>query len=258
MNKKFIAGLLTVSMLAVSAIPSFASDGAKTEFTYEDLKEGVLISGNATTKEPTIEITVPCLADTFINPYHIDYTGDDVEVKDLLGDDVSTNGILGAKNTVSNNGDVAVDMSIEELKVNSGAYDTKYKSFPITVSSKNVKSTNTGNKSMYLYMEIKDTAGSIKKVVATQNAKWAKVNGSFTEKALAGGKLKKPVTIAANKSVSFQFKGNVNANPTRTEYDSDGKKVKVDGKVKTEGNLWNAETDQPIVSYKIKFTPKSN
>jgi hypothetical protein len=148
-TKRFIAGLLTASMVAASAF-TVAAETKNVVGTYE-------VSGNSATYEPYIEINVPTNgADLVINPYGTigDLKGTmSAEAKDILGlsDTVSNASIISPKLTVENKSEIDVKMTIQDFKVTpsqtaSGNY--------ITIASSSVADKANAVKSAYVYLQV--------------------------------------------------------------------------------------------------------
>jgi uncharacterized cupredoxin-like copper-binding protein len=260
MNKKFIAGVLALSMVVTSGIPVFA--GSKVDKLYYDAlakaSKNKVVSGTSIVKEPTLEIDVPTSADDkliVINPYNIKF--DKAEMKDKLnGADVSGNYVISAVREIKNleGSDVGVKVQIADFKVGSGKYGVKVsdntvvKQFPVNLVGSSIKNKENKPKSLYLRMILKGDADGGERILKPKQDHKKKVGDATILDGSTTGK--KYVTIAPGKSGSITFDGDVNANPV-IKYKG------ADKKSHSDPDFWTGD-DNVTISYKLIITPMPN
>jgi hypothetical protein len=252
MNKKFIAGVLALSMVVTSGIPVFA--GAKVD--YSAVAKDAVVSGTSIIQTPTLNIDVPTSADDkllVINPYNIKY--DEAAVAgELNGAKVSGNYVISAVREIKNNAEsnVSVKVQIADFTVGSGKYGVTVsgdtvKQFPVNLVGSSVANKENKPKSIYLKMILKGDADGGELALKPKQDHKKKVGDDTKVAGATTGK--KGVTIAPGKSGSVQFEGDVNANPVI--------KYKYNKKAQVAKDLWSKD-DNVTVSYKIIFTPIAN
>jgi hypothetical protein len=261
-TKRFIAGLLTASMVVASAF-TVAAETKTVVGTYD-------VSGNSVTYEPFIKINVPTNgADLLIDPYGTigDLKGNiDAEVANALGlkDTVSNASIISPQLTVENKSEIDLKMTIQDFRVTpSKTASENY----ITIASSSVADKKNAVKSAYIYLQVAKDETLLGQHVKEANGKsdsgknLYKLNETYKNalkktvwelKAKAGkdkngkdlaenkGATLKDIEIKKDGKVYLKLMGDVNSEPI----------VKGDKNTK---DLWTPN-DKLAVSYKLVFS----
>lgn len=235
MKKKIFSAVMAMTMVMGLSLSAFADDAVLNDSTKATT--GQEITGESDILTPTIKVTVPTSADIVVNPFQLKSTISGTDYYDQ---------IVSVPQTIKNESNVGVEVNVEGLKVAvTGAAlneTTKKWESPITVMTGTAKSAKT--KSIYLYLAVGTDANEKDiKAVADHDA---------SGKEVAGASLAKAAILEAGDStpttVTFQIKGDVNANPTKDVLQEDGK-TKV-----TVADPW-VDDDAVTVKFKFTFTP---
>jgi hypothetical protein len=263
MNKKFIAGILALTMVFGTCVVASADD---TIDNYKDL-DVITVSGDGTLKNPHISITVPTVEKFIVNPYKVDVVTSagtlegngavftDAELE-ALGT-TSGNSIISKAHDLKNDSDVNIAVSVKAFKVSAGKYvkdaaalkksasENWIAAKEITVAGSSVKNKKNAVKSIFLQMELKDGANKTVKIKGVQDYKVKSGEVTYLT-ADEGGKKDRAIVIKPGNTGTIQLIGDVNESPVR--FFKNGKK-----KDKAADN-WSAK-DKISVSYKLILTP---
>jgi hypothetical protein len=243
MNKKFIASVLTISMLMGLSVPAMA--GSEGSIDWDDGKISFEISGNSIVKEPTIELNLPTNDQFVLNPFRID--------AQVLEQSVSGQ-VVGAVHELHNSGNVDVKIEVTSFVAtpNQG-YNADKKGFPIAIATSPVKAKDWAkSKTAYICLQMSND----KKVVDADDVPTRGVakavcsfdkNNKAIDAAKKGGKLvgTNAMTIKQGEEGFYRIKGNVNENPKQLGGKAD------------DHDVWKG-TDEIAISYKLVFTPVKN
>jgi hypothetical protein len=260
--KKFIAGLLTASMVAAVAVPVFA-DSEKQEVKLTGTYE---VSGNSTTYETDINITIPTKTLAIVNPYAVSIEDSELlkNVLEKIGvteTTVSAASIIAPVLTVENNSEIPVNISVQDFMVSANG---------IKIAGSSVAGKKNTEKSAYVYLQVakesgkkyigewqkvgtKDEKGKIKYTANSKFPKTALKNDIWEVKAKdakkgKGAALKNAFDIPAKSGdkpgvAYLHIMGDVNSNPINKSDKS--------------SNPWTA-SDQLYITYKLVFNGTAN
>jgi hypothetical protein len=248
-TKKFIAGLLTASMVLGSFTMVYAGTDGE-EKTVDG--SGFNVKGESTVNEAEIHVVVPTEVDYVVNPLGIPL---EVQVgqKDLTtyaNKQTVSGQIIAPVYTIENKSEVPLELYVKSVSANGGSsIDIK------TSSAKKAK-----KKSAYLFLQLGKTDDVKELFQANRYSKminWEKTDDKKTvykndddyKKAMKAGNIveikvgtdakpttmKKPFNVKASEKVYLTINGDVNAVPT-------------------EGDPWK-ESDQVTLGYTLYFKP---
>jgi hypothetical protein len=240
MNKKFIAGVLTLSMLVGLSAPVMAETG---ELVFDKDHVAFEVSGNSIVTEPKVKLTLGVDEEFSMNPFKLSAE---------LGEDSVSGQVIGKVHEVENIGDVAVDVAVTSLVANpvgnNGKYDSDKKGFPITISPSPVKAGDwKKTKTIQLYLQFESEKANLEKdgkVVAKAIQAMGKDNKPVDAEKKGGKNLKAIQNLKKGDTYYYQLKGSMNENPKKFG-------------TKDEHDAWNKD-DVVNISYKIIITPKKN
>lgn len=201
MKHKILASVLAVTMAMGMSMTAFAADTAITAPDGTSGIYGAELTGDSIVKVPTIKITVPsALSQVAINPYKMKYTVDSKEYTDQ---------IVFAEQTIKNESDVAVSVNIAELKagIESG-------SDAVIATAAPTEKTTT--KSVFMYLELKDKAGTYKDAYKSSEQTQLLVGGTK-----ASAKTDMIELAATTGEANFKLAGAVATRPAKDWTDKD-------------------------------------
>jgi hypothetical protein len=144
MNKKFIASVLTISMLMGLSVPAMA--GSSQEVTIDKSTLSFTVSGDSSVEIADVKLDVPVDEGFVINPFKQEAT---------LNEQTVSSQVVGPVHKVHNYGDIGVLIDVTALKAtpNQGYNETK-KGWPITIATSPVKAKDWAKtKTAYLYLQ---------------------------------------------------------------------------------------------------------
>lgn len=138
MKRKFLAAMLSLSMVLGTGVTAFAADTVVENADNEGVY-GAEISGTSGIEVPTIKVTVPAtLGEVGLNPYGMTYTVDSTDYTDK---------IVSIANEIINESNVAIGVNVSsmaaEVPTDSG----------VIFSAADLKGTET-TKSVFMYLEM--------------------------------------------------------------------------------------------------------
>jgi hypothetical protein len=270
MNKKFIAGVLALTMVVGMSATAFAGDTVQKD--YDDLAESAIVSGNAAVEKPTIKITVPTNVDFIINPYMVEFNAANLE-KDAewsvdpeaikkIADKVSGNQIIGKDLKIINDSDVGVAVSIDKYKVHGGDWLAEGKAdlpgvsensaqsvagFPVTVKNSKLANNKNATKSIQLNMVLDNGTKKVT-IKGVQDQKYNKSTKKVDT--VDGSKKLRAIIIPKDGEGKLSFVGSVNPEPKKFYTYKDGNKTKK----ASISDPWTGK-ENVSVSFKMTLTP---
>jgi hypothetical protein len=236
MNKKFIASVLTISMLMGLSVPAMAGDTQ--QVTIDNSTLSFTVSGDSSVQIQEVKLDVPVDEGYVINPFKQAAT---------LNDQTVSSQVIGAVHKVHNYGSIGVKIDVTALKAtpNKGYVDKK--GWPITIAGKSVANTKDWSKSKnaYLYLKFAEKEEDLEKSTSIAKAVLGvdKKGNEIADK--KGGKKLNAMDVKAGGDYFYQLCGDVNANPKQLGGKAD------------DHDMWTAD-DKITVSYKLVFTPQVN